>query len=287
MPRAYSNKEATAMKAIADNIYGYYNSETKSMMGSLLLGGLFTQMKTYWSAKKNQYLAPGGVKLMGHFEDYKEKNENGEWEQLYYQKTETGEIDINAPFVKENDPNCSQVKVQQWKGQWQEGVMATLWKLGNGAVNGRFKEEWEELWNNPDENLRLAYRSNLKHIAFDMFMLCVVGTLVSYTLGDWADDEEDEWRKDKGDTGKAWDYTMANFLFKTFDNSFRDFNPISSIWDPMLDWQPFAFNTLWNNTQRMWNAAIGDKDFTRSVVMSFSAGRQIQPLYDSFTYKED
>ena len=287
LPRAYSNKEATAMKAIADNIYGYYNSETKSMMGSLLLGGLFTQMKTYWSAKKNQYLAPGGVKLMGHFEDYKEKNENGEWEQLYYQKTETGEIDINAPFVKENDPNCSQVKVQQWKGQWQEGIMATLWKLGNGAVNGRFKEEWEELWNNPDENLRLAYRSNLKHIAFDMFMLCVVGTLVSYTLGDWADDEEDEWRKDKGDTGKAWDYTMANFLFKTFDNSFRDFNPISSIWDPMLDWQPFAFNTLWNNTQRMWNAAVGDADFTRSVVMSFSAGRQVQPLYDSFTYKED
>jgi hypothetical protein len=62
LPRAYTNKEATAMKAIADNMYGYYNQETKSMMGSMMLGGLFTQMKTYWSAKKNQYLAPGGVK---------------------------------------------------------------------------------------------------------------------------------------------------------------------------------------------------------------------------------
>jgi hypothetical protein len=70
LPRAYTNKEATAMKAIADNIYGYYNKETKSMMGSLLLGGLFTQMKTYWSAKKNQYLAPSGVKQMGDFVDY-------------------------------------------------------------------------------------------------------------------------------------------------------------------------------------------------------------------------
>jgi hypothetical protein len=58
------------MKVIADNIYGYYNNETKAMLGSTLLGGLVMQMKTYWPAKKNQYLAPGGVKLMGHWEDY-------------------------------------------------------------------------------------------------------------------------------------------------------------------------------------------------------------------------
>ena len=286
LPRAYTNKEASSMKAIADNIYGYYNNETKSMMGSLLLGGLFTQMKTYWSAKKNQYLAPGGVKLIGHFADYKEKDANGEEHQLYYQKNEKGEIDINAPFVYENDPNCSQVKVQRWQGQWQEGICATLYKLGAGAVQGRFKEEWDELWNHPDENLRLAYRSNLKQLAFDLIMVCVIGNLTSFLLGDWADDEEDEWRKDKGDVGKASEYMMANFIFKTFDNSFRDFNMFSSIWDPMLDWQPFAFNTLWNNTSRMWNAAIGDKDFSRSVLTSFSAGRQISPIYDSLTYKE-
>jgi hypothetical protein len=30
-------------------------------------------------------------------------------------------------------------------------------------------------------------------------MLSVIGNLVSYGLGDWADDEEDEWNKDKGD----------------------------------------------------------------------------------------
>ena len=287
LPRAYTNKEASSMKAIADNIYGYYNNETKSMMGSMLLGGLFTQMKTYWSAKKNQYLAPGGVKLIGHFEDYKEKDQNGEEKQMYYQKTQTGEIDITAPMVFEGDPNSSGVKVQRWKGQWQEGVMATLWKLGNGAVNGRFGEEWESLWNNPDDNLRIAYRSNIKQLAFDLLMLCVIGNIASYVLGDWADDEEDEWRKDKGDEGKAIDYMMANFIYKTFDNSFRDFNMIASIWDPMLDWQPFAFNTMWTNTSRMWDAAIGDADFSRSILTSFSAGRQVSPLYDSLTFKEN
>ena len=27
LPRAYTNKEASSMKAIADNVYGYYNNE--------------------------------------------------------------------------------------------------------------------------------------------------------------------------------------------------------------------------------------------------------------------
>ena len=79
---------------------------------------------------------------------------------------------------------------------------------------------------------------------------------------------------------------MANFIYKTFDNSFRDFNPIASIGDPMFDWQPFAFNTLWNTTSRMWDAAIGDESFSRTLLTSFSAGRQVSPLFDSLTYKE-
>lgn len=286
LPRAYTNKEATAMKAIADNMYGYYNQETKSMMGSMLLGGLFTQMKTYWSAKKNQYLAPGGVKQMGHFEDYKEKDENGEMRQMYYQKTDTGAIDINAPLVFDDHPNCSQVKVQKWKGQYQEGIILTLCKLGAGALDGRFSEEWEEMWNNPDPSLRTAYRSNLKQLAYDLVMLCIIGNISSYLLGDWADREEDEFRKDKGDQAKAIDFMMANFIFKTFDNSFRDFNMFASIGDPLADWQPFAFQTLWNTSSRMWNAALGDEDFSRTILQSFSAGRLAMPMFDSLTYEE-
>lgn len=111
LPRAYTNMEAQGMKAIADGMYGYYNHENKSMLNSMFLGGLATQMKTYWSAKKNQYLAPGGVKLMGKWQDYKE---NGE--QLYYQTDERGEIDLSKPFVKEGEAGNSGIKVQKWEG---------------------------------------------------------------------------------------------------------------------------------------------------------------------------
>ena len=161
-----------------------------------------------------------------------------------------------------------------------------MWKLGNGAVNGRFLEEWEELWNNPDENLRIAYRSNLKQLAFDLVMLGVIVNISSFVLGDWADREEEEWRKDKGDTGKASEYMMANFIYKTFDNSFRDFNMIASIWDPMLDWQPFAFSTLWNTASRVWDSAVGDPEFSRTILTSFAAGRLVSPIYDSLTFEE-
>lgn len=286
LPKAYTNKEASAMKAIADNIYGYYNNETKSTLGFTLLGGLVTQMKNYWSAKKNQYLAPAGSKLMGDFVDYEERDANGEMRKMYYQKNEKGEIDINAPFVFDDHPNCSQVKVQQWKGRWQEGIMVTLWKLGVGAANGRFSEEWDELWNNPDENLRTAYRSNLKQLVVDIIAVAIIGNLASYCLGDWADDEEDEWKKDKGDMGKALDFMMADFLYKTIDYSFRDFNMISSILDPALDWQPMAFSTLWGTGSQVWESVIGDKDFTRSILRASSAGRLMSPIYDSLTYEE-
>ena len=117
-------------------------------------------------------------------------------------------------------------------------------------------------------------------------MLCVIGNLASFVLGDWADDEEDEWRKDKGDQSKAMDFMMANFIFKTFDNSFRDFNMIASIGDPLADWQPFAFSTLWNTTSRLWDSALGDEDFSRTILKSFAAGRLAAPLFDSLTYEE-
>ena len=79
---------------------------------------------------------------------------------------------------------------------------------------------------------------------------------------------------------------MTNFLFKTFDNSFRDFNMFASIGDPLADWQPFAFSTLWNTSSRMWNAALGDEDFSRTILQSFSAGRLAMPMFDSLTYEE-
>jgi hypothetical protein len=51
------------MKALSDLTYGYYSHEKKSLVQSTSIGAMFLQMATYWSSKKNQYLAPGGVRM--------------------------------------------------------------------------------------------------------------------------------------------------------------------------------------------------------------------------------
>jgi hypothetical protein len=47
------------------------------------------QMNTYWSSKKNQWFAPGGVRMMGKMVWYKEHGPNGE--EIPYYVDENGE----------------------------------------------------------------------------------------------------------------------------------------------------------------------------------------------------
>ena len=94
LPKAYSNKESEAKKAVGDTMYGYYDSTKKSLMQATFIGGLMMQMRTFWSGKKNQYFAPGGIKGQGKWVVAKDPNGN----ELYYSKEEDGEMDYNAPL---------------------------------------------------------------------------------------------------------------------------------------------------------------------------------------------
>jgi len=65
LPRAYTVQEAESIKSLADLVYGYYSHEKKSLIQSTTAGALFMQMNTFWSSKKNQYMAPGGIRMVG------------------------------------------------------------------------------------------------------------------------------------------------------------------------------------------------------------------------------
>ena len=305
LPRAYTNQEAQAMKAVADNMYGYYNHETKSMLSATTMGALAMQMKTYWSAKKNQYLAPGGCKLMGHWEDYMEpkKDENGNvikdangnpvMEQLYYTAGTNGEIDLSKGFVTADDPNCSKIKVQQWKGQYQEGIISTLMRFGKTWKNSEqdgfagFNEAWQDMWFNSDDNLRTAYRSNIKHLMFDMIFMLGIGNLVGLFFGP----EDDELKKahyaDRGDLDKALAYASYNFMYKTFKQSFMDFNFIDSIFSPTVDWQPMSFSAMTKLAGNTWEYMTTDKSFASTLANSSAVTRQLKPIIRSLTYQSN
>ena len=67
-------------------------------------------------------------------------------EQLYYAAGANGEIDLSQGYVTANDPRCSKIKVQKWKGQYQEGIISTLMRFGKTVRDseqegfGGFKE---------------------------------------------------------------------------------------------------------------------------------------------------
>ena len=283
LPRAYTNQEAQAMKSIADGMYGYYNHETKSMLSTTFMGGLATQMKTYWSAKKNQYLAPGGVKLMGKWEDYKEDGK-----QLYYQTDERGEIDLSKPLVGEGEPGCSGVKVQKWKGQWQEGIILTYFRMFEKTWrDGSPRNAWNEMWNNPDANLRIAYRSNIKHLFVDLFFALLVGNLFAAALDPWDEEERKKFYADPSDIAQASRYTATKLVADSVSHSFMDFNFMDSIFSPTMDWQPFAFSSLGKLGTNAWEYVTTDKSFASTMANSSAFTRQVKPILKSLTYEEE
>lgn len=272
LPRAYTNKEAESMKSLGDDIYGYYSHEKKSMIMSTMIGSMWLQFKTYWSGKKNQYLAPGGVRIRGNWKHYEE---NGE--KYYYQVDDSGNILYDKP------PTTTETiaPVLQWEGQWQEGIILTLadicrtpWDLKSIMSNASAK------WNESDEKLRLAYRSNLKQLGYDLMMFAVVGSLLGALLGDWLDELKDENKKNK-DFVTGLGIAAANIAVMSVKNSFLDLNFIDSVGSPVGQWTPFAFEWSSRIMKNWYNVAVGDEDFWDGVVKSSGGLKQIKPALDA------
>lgn len=272
LPRAYTNKEAESMKSLSDDIYGYYSHEKKSMIMSTMIGSMWLQFKTYWSGKKNQYLAPGGVRLRGNWKHYEE---NGE--KYYYQVDENGNILYDEP------PTTTETvaPVLQWEGQWQEGIILTLadicrtpWNLKSIIDNGKAK------WNESDDKLRLAYRSNMKQLGYDLMMFAIIGSLLGALLGDWLDELKDE-NKQNRDFTTGLGIAAANIAVMSVKNSFLDLNFFDSIGNPVGQWTPFAFEWGGRIMKNWYNVAVGDEDFWDGVVKSSGGLKQIKPALDA------
>lgn len=290
LPKAYSNKESEAKKAVGDTMYGYYDSTKKSLMQSTMLGGLMMQMRTYWSAKKNQYLAPGGVKSQGKWVQAEQEilNPNTgqlEKKKLFYAKNENGDLDIHGPLVTEDDPNCSDTPFLQWQGKFEEGILVTLWGMAKAMHNTSIKEGWDLYMNNKDESMRKAYKANLK-LAFCDFVMWVLIGGAALLLGDWADDEAKEAKK-TAHIDDVFAATFAGLAYKTVYNSKLDMAWWESIFDVSMDWNPFVVSYVGNEAAALGNFLMGDASFADTMVKSFSAARQIRPVFTFLDQEED
>lgn len=280
LPRAYTVQQSEAYKNVADDIYGYYTHEKKSMFHSLWVGSMIMQFKTFWTGKKNQYLGRGGIKLRGEYQQY---IENGE--KYYYQIDEIGNILFDEPakpesWMKENNMKMM-APVMQWKGQWQEGILLTFARLFNGGITN-FKSNFINTFYNEDPMLRNVFRSNAKQLLFDLTFWAIHGILIVGMLSDW-DKEEKKEAKKSNDAWSRFQYTSQYILSKSFSNSFLDFNITESLVSPTTTWTPMMLEWSGRTLGNIWNVLFGDKNAWNAIVNSTSTTRVFKPmLQESF-----
>ena len=281
LPKAYSNKESEAKKAIGDAMYGYYDTAKKSLMQATFLGGLFMQMRTFWSSKKNQYFAPSGIKSQGKWVYMTDPN----GEELFYAIDDDGNIDYSAPYKHKGEEGCGDTHVMQWKGKFEEGILLTCWDilkqnhynpLNFIGLRRKYLEKINDETLDPD--VAKAYQANVRAFLYDFFAVIILGLLANIMM-DWKDDVIEEAKK-SGEMNDALVASFANVIGRAFYNSTLDLNWPKTIFEPGFDWNPFMISYMTKESKQIYNLAMGDANFCDTIVKSFSAARQVKPVFD-------
>lgn len=293
LPQAYTNKEINSYKALTDQMYGYYSHEKKALIQSSLVGAMFFQMYTYFSGKKNQWLAPGSVKNQGRMQHYEElvtkeitdpqtgeKKYVQETEKFYYQVDSNGEVQYDLPPVSESQLT-GDIKVPyiQWKGTFSQGVLITLSRMLGDIMRSDFKQQsigqaikkvTNDYWNNEDENLQIAYRQNLRQFAYETAVFFLVGGLIGSqihrAINTYTNDHKDDHTVVQGFKNSS--LALFDAIFKS---STLDFNVLESLGGRGISWTPFSID-MWKRTVQNWSTAItGDRTFADAALRTFSA----------------
>lgn len=331
LPQAYTNKQAHSYKAMADKMYGYYSHEKKALMQASLMGALIWQMNTYWSGKKNQWLAISSVKDRGWFTHYSEiaLDEQGKpivkdgqevRNYYYYQVDNDGNILFNElPVTKDKLINKDiLIPFVQWEGSFSEGIIVTLSQMVNDVIAMNIADKdgfiiprgdlYEDLlnedgtysrdlfkqiqavhsqyWNNKNENLRTAYRQNLKQLAYDMSVLFIMGSIVSNQIHQFINDYTND-HKDDHTIQQGFANASLALAESIFDASTLDFNPVESVAGRGVNWTPFAITTM-SRLLKLWSRVItGDDTILTGFLNTFSANRAtLKPLIKQITDPE-
>ena len=275
LPRAYVNLQAESMKALSDMIYGYYSHEKKSLIHNMMIGGLIMQMRTFISAKKQQYLAKGSSTLRGSFEHLKDENGN----LLYYGLNEDGTP--NEDILQSETPN--NFPVVRWVGKYGEGIFASLADLTDVFTSPgdtrKILSEWLTDARNKD-SLGFARSYNLISLAFDLGIVWLISPILMNFLADWYDELEDE-LKDSSVMDSVR-LTAANVFVESMEYSLMDFNIWNSLYTPIVsNLNPFAITYLVGIPRKFLNAWSSDSSDTYdAVISSFGVTRQLRPFFD-------
>ena len=157
------------------------------------------------------------------------------------------------------------------------GIAKEVWNNDDKSLGGMMSTIREKFINNPDENYRRCYISNLKILAYDACMALMLGALC-LGLSFVYDDLEDDAKKSEDIT----DVVLADvfgLFYKSVNYAKLDFFWWDSIFSPTIDWNPFSVSQMKNAFEQISAVATGDKNIFNAMASSFGLARQNKPLF--------
>ena len=100
-------------------------------------------------------------------------------------------------------------------------------------------------------------------------------------LGGMLADRDKEIMKDAKDTGQFSDAVMAtmyNIFAKSEKFATDDFNMVSSVGNPIIEWNPFAITTAASTIKRVFNTMTGDNSAYQNLVNTFTVTKAVKPI---------
>lgn len=280
LPFFYSTSQITSLKDIGDLAYGNYDDMNKATWAQTMLGGMFMHFRTFWSAKKNQYLADGGAKIRKKYRhkviESVDKDGNVNKVYFYYKKTADG----NWSDVITTNKDEAFCPYYELVGEYQEGVLKTIFDWAKAFKNEnivsikKLKEKEKNGTITDEERDILKYKiGNMRRVIGDVTIVGI-GFLIGALMKDLL-----EKLKDSSDTDNISDAIIVDtftLCVNSIDKGVEDFNFVKSLVDPFRDWNPIPVSMLLTHGKNIINCVTGDKDAYDLIMKSFASTKQVE-----------
>lgn len=265
LPEAFPPSYIRAIQESAGKLYGYFDSDQKSLMCSQFIGSVLMQYKTWLSAKIDQWLQkPGFINV---WRQVRQTDENGN--PLFIVAHTAEEIKEGKPVIEflieseltdEMKTSGRAVPYIIEQGTFTEGMLWSGMDFAT-AILGYNDQTFLEMWNDP------VKRGNFICGFIDMFGMMLFAGLVNLIFGD---DVKNNKRAQAWIT--QWTYGVLM--------GFAEDGPIHQVLGGMVgDWNPPSLVTIQQLAKTTQSVMAGNKTLPQGFVESFGATREFSGFF--------
>lgn len=275
LPQALCPRVVLGLKDIADEMYGNYDKETKSLMADTLLGSLFLQFKTYGINRLQELLDTGTSTSMIFMTTEKIKNANGELEDAYLVFSNDADAVMRGDIPAWSLVPASEVTPEMLKegravlarhaSSYYNigGQINTLIDIGASLFLYKNQDEFARMWNSNPQ-----YKANVYLFMIDTFGMLLLAFIINMVYGNVMQGDYDEinWLT-------KWSYNVAMGVVQD--------GPVWSVVSSVASGgAPPMVSILQNYANNAWSVMTGKHNFLYGLSNTFGATRELAYLFD-------